>query len=146
MAKEALQLFRVKLLKDLPADEIGKIALHFINAQGETVDHTREEYDISKQIMAKVEQTLHANGIKRTKTNSNFYDRFMIHLSYFLNYLDRPTKAEASISSLEQHIKSHDPKAYQIGSEIFDVIKELVIVPVNESERFYIILHIQRLL
>lgn len=146
MAKEALQLFRVKLLKDLPADEIGKIALHFINAQGETFDHTREEYDISKQIMAKVEQTLHANGIKRTKTNSNFYDRFMIHLSYFLNYLDRPTKAEASISSLEQHIKSHDPKAYQIGSEIFDVIKELVIVPVNESERFYIILHIQRLL
>ncbi|WP_156021013.1 PRD domain-containing protein [Streptococcus ruminantium] len=146
MAREALQLFRDKLLEDFPDDEIGRIALHLINAKGETIYHTTEEYDISKKIMTEVERTLFDNGIKRTKENSNFYDRFMIHLSYFLNYLDRPEQSNDSITTLESYIKLHNPKAYQIGDHIFEMIRNLVGEPVNDSERFYIVLHIQRLL
>ena len=85
MAREALAMFREKLLKDFPNDEIGRIALHLINAKGETIHPTSEEQDISKKIITDVEQILTENGIKRSKENSNFYDRFMIHLSYFLN-------------------------------------------------------------
>ncbi|WP_208920794.1 CAT RNA binding domain-containing protein, partial [Enterococcus cecorum] len=99
MAREALAIFREKLLKDFPNDEIGRIALHLINAKGETIHPTSEEHDISKKIIAEVEQILTENGIKRSKENSNFYDRFMIHLSYFLNYLDRSHQSNESIAS-----------------------------------------------
>lgn len=146
MAREALAIFREKLLKDFPNDEIGRIALHLINAKGETIHPTSEEHDISKKIIAEVEQILTENGIKRSKENSNFYDRFMIHLSYFLNYLDRSHQSNESIASLEQYIKLQNPRAYLIGSQIFEMITTLVDEPVNDSERFYIILHIQRLL
>lgn len=60
------------MLNDFPNDEIGKIALHLINAKGETIHPTSEEHDISKKIIAEVEQILIENGIKRTKANSNF--------------------------------------------------------------------------
>ncbi|HEM3666759.1 TPA: PRD domain-containing protein [Streptococcus suis] len=146
MAREALAMFREKLLKELPNDEIGRIALHLINAKGETIHPTSEEQDISKKIITDVEQILTENGIKRSKENSNFYDRFMIHLSYFLNYLDRSHQSNESIASLEQYIKLQNPRAYQIGSQIFEMITTLVDEPVNDSERFYIVLHIQRLL
>ncbi len=146
MAREALAIFREKLLKDFPNDEIGRIALHLINAKGETIHPTSEEHDISKKIIAEVEQILTENGIKRSKENSNFYDRFMIHLSYFLNYLDRSHQSNESIASLEQYIKLQNPRAYLIGSQIFEMITTLVDEPVNDSERFYIVLHIQRLL
>ena len=146
MAREALAIFREKLLKDFPNDEIGRIALHLINAKGETIHPTSEEHDINKKIIAEVEQILMENGIKRSKENSNFYDRFMIHLSYFLNYLDRSHQSNESIASLEQYIKLQNPRAYLIGSQIFEMITTLVDEPVNDSERFYIVLHIQRLL
>ena len=51
MAREALAIFREKLLKDFPNDEIGRIALHLINAKGETIHPTSEEQDISKKII-----------------------------------------------------------------------------------------------
>lgn len=113
MAREALAMFREKLLNDFPNDEIGKIALHLINAKGETIHPTSEEHDISKKIIAEVEQILIDNGIRRSKENSNFYDRFMIHLSYFLNYLDRSHQSNESIASLEQYIKLQNPRAHQ---------------------------------
>ena len=65
MAREALAMFHVKLLNDFPNDEIGRIALHLINAMGETIHPTSEEHDISKEIMTEVEQISIENGIKR---------------------------------------------------------------------------------
>ncbi|MDY5053732.1 MAG: PRD domain-containing protein, partial [Streptococcus suis] len=66
--------------------------------------------------------------------------------SYFLNYLDRSHQSNESIASLEQYIKLQNPRAHQVGSQIFEMITSLVDEPVNDSERFYIVLHIQRLL
>lgn len=146
MATDALTIFRTKLLEEFPDDEIGRIALHFINAKGETTPQTNQVADLTKTILSKVEQELRKYGIKRSKENSHFYDRFMIHLSYFLNYLDRKSEARLSINDLENYVKSQNPKAYQIGSQIFDIIKDLVAEPINDNERFYIVLHIQRLL
>lgn len=145
MAREALAMFREKLLKDFPNDEIGRIALHLMNAKGETLNLSHEEADIGKKIMAEVERVLSDNGIKRRKENSNFYDRFMIHLSYFVNYLDR-SQSNETVDSLESYIKLENPKAYQIGSQIFDIIKELSAEHISDNERFYLVLHIQRLL
>ncbi|ABP92210.1 Transcriptional antiterminator [Streptococcus suis 98HAH33] len=47
---------------------------------------------------------------------------------------------------MEQYIKLQNPRSHQVGSQIFEMITSLVDEPVNDSERFYIVLHIQRLL
>ncbi|MCS4487496.1 PRD domain-containing protein [Streptococcus sciuri] len=145
MAKEALAIFRQRLLNDLPDDEIGRIALHFINAKGLTAVEKSPKVDLTRSVLKKVQQELEELGIKRTKENSNFYDRLMIHLTYFLQYLDRSPN-NASLMDMGKHIQLAYPEAYDVGSTIYEIIASETGIEIYESEKFYIILHIQRLL
>ncbi len=139
MATEALAIFRSKLLNDFPDDEIGKIALHFINAKSQKVDDKKLKVRTAKTILEQYE-------IKRTKTNANFYDRLMVHLTYFIEYLDRSRDDNLSLLEMEDQIKQTYPKAYQIADEIYRIITTETGIDNFRSERFYIALHIQRLL
>ena len=101
--------------------------------------------DQRKEILKGVEEVLNSYSIKRTEANNNFYDRFMIHLNYFLDYLDRNRNDNQSLLDMEEHIKSSYPLAFEIGSKIYDVISRETGVDLYKSERVYLVLHIQRL-
>ncbi len=146
MATEALAIFRSKLLDDFPDDEIGKIALHFINAKSLKVDDKKLKVRTAKTILEQVQKILEQYDIKRTKTNVNFYDRLMVHLTYFIEYLDRSRDDNLSLLEMEDQIKQTYPKAYQIADEIYRIITTETGIDNYRSERFYIALHIQRLL
>lgn len=146
MATEALAIFRSKLLADFPDDEIGKIALHFINAKSLKVDDKKLKVRTAKTILEQVQKILEQYDIKRTKTNVNFYDRLMVHLTYFIEYLDRSWDDNLSLLEMEDQIKQTYPKAYQIADEIYRIITTETGIDNYRSERFYIALHIQRLL
>ncbi|WP_019785340.1 PRD domain-containing protein [Streptococcus sobrinus] len=146
MATEALAIFRSKLLDDFPDDEIGKIALHFINAKSLKVDDKKLKVRTAKTILEQVQKILEQYDIKRTKTNVNFYDRLMVHLTYFIEYLDRSRDDNLSLLEVEDQIKQTYPKAYQIADEIYRIITTETGIDNYRSERFYIALHIQRLL
>lgn len=146
MAKEALAIFRQKLLNDLPDDEIGRIALHFINAKGVTTADKSPKVEMTRSILQLVQQELEAKGIVRTKENSNFYDRLMIHLTYYIQYVDRTQDDNKLLLDMGQHIKLAYPEAFEIGNRIENIISRETKTQTNESERFYIILHVQRLL
>ncbi|WP_142325318.1 PRD domain-containing protein, partial [Streptococcus pneumoniae] len=47
---------------------------------------------------------------------------------------------------MEDHIKQSYPKAFEIGSKIYDVITQHTGLDLYKSERVYLVLHIQRLL
>lgn len=117
-----------------------------INAQGETLPDSHQEQELSKQLMEKVEKVLQEHGIRRRKSNSNFYDRFMLHLSYFLSNLERGNEQMISLDDLDQSIRLTHPQAHAIGSQIFMLIQEVVGQTIPSTERFYLVLHIQRLL
>lgn len=146
MATEALAIFRSKLLADFPDDEIGKIALHFINAKSLKVDDKKLKVRTAKTILEQVQKILEQYDIKRTKTNVNFYDRLMVHLTYFIEYLDRSRDDNLSLLEMEDQIKQTYPKAYQIADEIYRIITIETGIDNYRSKRFYIALHIQRLL
>ncbi|WP_303974140.1 PRD domain-containing protein [Streptococcus merionis] len=146
MAKEALAMFRQKILDDLPDDEIGRIALHFINAKGVTAVEKTPKVKLTRSVLKKVQEELERLGIRRTRENSNFYDRLMIHLTYFLQYLDRSPNENAPLMDMGKHIQIAYPEAYDIGSKIYEMIASEAGVEIYESEKFYIVLHIQRLL
>ena len=136
----------VTLTDHFPEDEIIRIAYHFINAEGENEVQVVESIDKRKEILRNVEEVLKSYAIQRTEENNHFYDRFMIHLNYFLDYLDRSRDDNQSLLDMEDHIKQSYPKAFEIGSKIYDVITQHTGLDLYKSERVYLVLHIQRLL
>ena len=116
------------------------------NAEGENEVELVESIDKRKEILRNVEEVLTDYAIQRTKENNHFYDRFMIHLNYFLDYLDRSRDDNQSLLDMEDHIKQSYPKAFEIGSKIYDVITQHTGLDLYKSERVYLVLHIQRLL
>lgn len=146
MAAEALEIFRSSLLEEYPDDELGRIALHFINAKGVSATETTDKLKKEKDIVSLIEAELRKNGIRRTSQNSMFYDRFMTHLNYFLDYLDRSLDNPKSLLDMEEQVKLAYPEAYTIGSAIYDIIARETGVELYRSERFYLVIHIQRLL
>jgi len=146
IANEAFEIYRQKLADHFPEDEIIRIAYHFINAEGENEVELVESIDKRKEILRNVEEVLKGYAIQRTKENNHFYDRFMIHLNYFLDYLDRSRDDNQSLLDMEDHIKQSYPKAFEIGSKIYDVITQHTGLDLYKSERVYLVLHIQRLL
>ncbi len=146
IAQEAFEIYRQKLTENFPEDEIIRIAYHFINAEGENEVEVVESIDKRKEILKRVESVLKSYKIQRTPENNNFYDRFMIHLNYFLDYLDRSRDDNQSLLDMEEHIKNTYPKAFEIGSKIYEVITQETSLDLYKSERVYLVLHIQRLL
>lgn len=145
MAQQALTLFRQKLFADFPDDEVFKIALHFINAKGEEV--AKPQDSLRQQVSRLVERELRRHGITRTKANSNFYDRFMIHQAYFVDRIEKQEQdRQPSLDSLAIYIESQYPQAYQIAEAIGQVITGQTGLFLTKSELVYMALHIQRLL
>lgn len=146
IAQEAVAIYRERLLDTFPDDEINRIAYHFINAEGDSNSEGQNHLDKRKEILGEVEAELMKNGIRRTTDNGNFYDRFMIHLNYFLDYLDRSRDDNVSLLEMESQIKQTYPEAYRIGSTIYEIVSQKTGVDLYQSERVYLVLHIQRLL
>ncbi|MTB64613.1 PRD domain-containing protein [Streptococcus sp. zg-86] len=146
MAKEALSIFRQKILRDFPEDELGRIALHFINAKGNKPAEEALKAETLQMVLASVEKELAANGILRTKENSKFYDRLMIHLTYFIRYSDKEKDSTSSLEDMGATMQIAYPKAYRLGTRIHDLITTELGMCSNEGEKLYIVLHIQRLL
>ncbi|HFI0287868.1 TPA: PRD domain-containing protein [Streptococcus suis] len=147
MARKALEILRQRILEDFPEDEVFRIALHFINAKGENQVLTASQENLSKNLNRLIEQELQKHGIRRTKENSNFYDRFMIHQTYFIERIERSQlDSNPSLENLETYIKEQHPEAYRIGSDIYDLIAKETGTDLSKTEKVYIVLHIQRLL
>ncbi|WP_052076758.1 PRD domain-containing protein [Streptococcus sinensis] len=146
IAQEAVAIYRDRLLDSFPDDEVNRIAYHFINAEGDSNPVGQSHLDKRKDILNAVEEELRKQGIRRTANNSNFYDRFMIHLNYFLDYLDRSRDDNVALLEMESQIKLTYPEAYQIGSSLYEIIAQKTGIDLYHSERVYLVLHIQRLL
>ncbi|MDV2594339.1 PRD domain-containing protein [Streptococcus infantarius] len=142
IGEEALSIFKSKLFDGFPEDELGRIAIHFINAKREGEVTPSFQISRTKHILELVKQELSRDNIERTPQNSNFYDRFMVHLSYFLDYIDRSRKDNTSLLGMEEHLEVSYPKAFEIGNRIYNVIARETEVDLFHSERIYIVLHV----
>ena len=146
MAQEAVVILSQKLSVTFPDDEVGRMALHFINAKGDYEVSDNNKEDATKKVLALIEDKLAKNNIKRSTENSNLYDRLMIHLTYLINRLQMNQQDNVSLINLEEYVKTDYPKAYQIGQAIYDLIGQELRIDLSRSERVYLVIHIQRLL
>jgi transcriptional antiterminator len=146
-AREALEIINRNLNVKLPQSEAKNIALHFINAIGQSDSEQRFGEDKEATVSDLVQKVLKRHGILRSTSNSNYYDRFMIHLQYLVDRLQHADPAATVIlPKVVSELESSYPKSYVIATEIFDEIKAEIYPEMSEDERLYFVIHIQRLI
>lgn len=148
IANKALQIIKANLGIQFPVSEAKNIALHFINATGETESEQRFGTPGGEATISNlVQRVLKKHFILRSNSNSNYYDRFMIHLQYLVDRLQRAdSETTLIVPDVATKLEQNYPKSYMIASEIFAEIKHELYPNLNENERLYFIIHIQRLI
>ncbi|MDF2883157.1 MAG: transcriptional antiterminator, BglG [Clostridiaceae bacterium] len=137
---KALEFIESEIGRRLPEDEAANIALHLINAQVNSPYNNLE--DITEQAQ-KIQDIL--NIVKYTYNidideNSISYERFVTHLRFFFQRLNKPAKSESEDDFLLKQVKVKYNKAYDCMLKIEKYLgKEL-----SDEEKLYITIHIQR--
>lgn len=144
IASKGLNIINQNLNIKLPESEIKNIALHFINAKGQSSSQLKAD---EKQIDFNelIKNVLIRNNIFRTKNNSSYYDRFMVHLQYLsqrLNNMSQDTKFDRKI---EIEMESNYPGSTNIAKQISLAIEQKLGIALNSKELLYFIIHIQRI-
>jgi len=144
IASKGVSIINRNLDINLPISEMKNIALHFINAKG---DKTTQQREVSKKIdfTKLIKYVMVKNNIFRTKSNSNYYDRFMVHLQYLAQRLNNMSDDTGFDRKIELEMERNYPGSADIARQIFREIDKLMGVQLNSQELLYFIIHIQRI-
>ncbi|WP_367371176.1 PRD domain-containing protein [Pediococcus parvulus] len=120
--------------------------MHFINAKG--VDAESDPTDtLSMKVNRIVNAVFKEYGIKRNLNNQNYFDRLMIHLQYLVERVQNKTLDDHVLNNnIEQDFHRLYPKSYEISGKICGQLESNLKITLNENERGYFIIHIQRLI
>jgi len=142
IASQGVNIINHNLNINLPATEMKNIALHFINAKG---DKTTNQREVSKRIdfTKLIKYVMVKNNIFRTKSNSNYYDRFMVHLQYLAQRLNNMSEDSGFDRKIELEMERNYPGSADIAKQINREIDKLMGVKLNSQELLYFIIHIQ---
>jgi beta-glucoside operon transcriptional antiterminator len=137
---KALEFIESELGKKLSEDEAGNIALHLINAQVNS--STSKVEDIAHQ--TKMVQDI-LNIVKYTYNisldeSSLNYERFVTHLRFFFQRLNKKQNIESEDDFLLRQVKVKYRKAYDCMLKIEKYLES----ELSEEEQLYLTIHIQR--
>lgn len=126
---------------NLPSDEAGFIALHFVNAEGD--QRGNDSYKIAA-IVSDIQQTVKNYYSDRVfDENSLYYQRFLTHLKYFAQrYLHQELQSDRD-DSLFQMVSSQYREAFGCVKMIFLMMEERYGYQLSKEEMMYLTIHIQ---
>lgn len=139
----ALDFLNKKLKIELPEDEAGFIALHFINASlNQNTTSSIESTKIVKDILNIIRYyfTLEFN-----EDDLN-YDRLLTHLKYFSKRIITNNQENNSEDEFMNMVIKSYPQAYNCTLKIKEYIENNYKYEVNSNEVVYLTLHIQRII
>lgn len=127
----------------LPEDEAGFIALHFVNASyKETTMKSVESTKIIKDILNIIKYYF---AIELDEDDLN-YDRLLTHLKYFAKRIVNNNKHNSTDSGFIKVISTTYPEAYGCAIKIGEYILMNNNYEVDEDELVYLTMHIQRVI
>ncbi|KMK51701.1 transcription antiterminator BglG [[Actinobacillus] muris] len=138
----ALQLIEKRFGVQMAEDEAGFIALHIFNARtdGSMMADTYKATQIIKDLLSMV--GYHFNLV--LDENSYDYARFLTHLQHFAQRFFANAEPALGDDFLYRQTKAAYPKAYQCVERIDKYLTVNYHKSLNEDERLYLIIHIQR--
>lgn len=137
MVEEANRKFGIQL----PADEAGFIALHFVNA--EEGQQNNDNYQIA-MIVNQVQEIVKTYFSDITFNESSlYYQRFLTHLKYFAQrYLHKELQYDED-ENLFQIIQEQCREAYGCVKLIYLMMEEKYHYALSKEEMMYLSIHIQ---
>ena len=139
----AVDYINEKLGIELPEDEAGFIALHFVNAgYRETTMKSITSTKIIKDILNIIKYNF---AIELDEDDLN-YDRLLTHLKYFAKRIVNNNQSNSTDSGFNKMISTTYPEAYECAVKIGDYILKNNDYYVNDDEIVYLTMHIQRVI
>ena len=139
----AVDYINEKLGIELPEDEAGFIALHFVNAgYRETTMKSITSTKIIKDILNIIKYNF---AIELDEDDLN-YDRLLTHLKYFAKRIVNNNQSNSTDSDFIKMISTTYPEAYECAVKIGDYILKNNDYYVNDDEIVYLTKHIQRVI
>ena len=139
----AVDYINEKLGIELPEDEAGFIALHFVNAgYRETTMKSITSTKIIKDILNIIKYNF---AIELDEDDLN-YDRLLSHLKYFAKRIVNNNQNNSTDSGFIKMISTTYPEAYECAVKIGDYILKNNDYHVNDDEIVYLTMHIQRVI
>lgn len=142
---KALEMIKDQTDVELPEDEAGFIALHFVNAQmEENPDKVEDIYNITK-VMQEITNIVKYFFHIEFDENSVYYYRFVTHLKFFAQRMvtNRQYEQEEGDDLLEI-IKVKYKNAYECVKKIKKFINEKYSYALSDEEMLYLTIHIAR--
>lgn len=139
----AVEFINNKLSIELPEDEAGFIALHFVNASYngrpmETITSTKIIKDILNIIR-------YYCSLEFDEDDLN-YDRLLTHLKYFAKRVITNNQHKSGDENFVEMISKSYPHSYNCSLKIKEYIQTNYNYNVNEDELVYLTMHIQRVI
>lgn len=141
VALKAVDYINKKLGVELPEDEAGFIALHFVNAgYRETTMKSVASTKIIKDVLNIIKYYF---KIELDEDDLN-YDRLLTHLKYFAKRIVNDNQNISNDSNFVKMISMTYPEAYGCSIKIGEYISQNNNYIVNDEELVYLTMHIQR--
>ena len=141
----AVNLMRERLDLEIPADEAGNIAFHFINAQFNH-PYNSQNLLISRTLDAVLDIVKYAFGITYNE-DSTSYSRYVTHVRLFAQRLvSRNQLPDEKNSLLYEQIHSICQKEFECVEKIQIYVYEQFRQKLSSQEKMYLALHIHRIL
>lgn len=142
IGKEAVSMIRKRLGVELPEDEAGFIALHFVNASMELSDmgQTTEMTRIIQNILNIVKYHFHME----LDDYSLHYERFLTHVKFFVQRVFSGTEIDEDDKSFLVLLKEQYKNEYRCALKIREYMYKEYGQELTEDELVYLTVHIRR--
>ena len=137
LVKELNEAFQI----DLPLDEAGFMALHFVNAEYGT--DIRDAFRFPNQLKDILEITSDELGIVLDERTLH-YERFVTHLKFLLQRVYRRELLPNEEDELADLMRTKYPKEYACSRKIAEYIEKNTDCRLSGEEVMYLAIHIRR--
>lgn len=140
---EALQMIYKRTGIQLPIDEAGFIALHFVNAEMDSIGigQTQEMMKMIQNIVNIVKYHFNVE----LNENSIHYERFITHLKFFLKRVFAGQEIDDNDEAFFTAIKNQYKKAFACVMKVYEYIRKEYGILLTNDEMMYLTIHIHRI-
>ena len=142
LGKYAITQIKERLKVELPEDEAGFIALHFVNAEYGT--NIRDALRFPNQMKEILEIVTWELGIKLDEGTLH-YERFITHMKFLLQRVYRKELLPDEESDLADMISQKYPKEFACSKKVADYIEKTAECRLSGEEVMYLAIHIRRI-
>lgn len=146
IAKEFVTAIKKNFHVNLPKNEVQGIAMHLINARGDSVLHEKTSYyeehyeEILQQTTALIEQSF---NIRVQKDTFN-YARFATHIQYLLKRVYEQNYIESSNVQLYEKLREEFQDISVCVDRICEYYEQSWSLKLSQEEKLYLIMHVNR--